>query len=321
MGVPAALGTPDEPGPGFEKGQLVVQVDPGVAGLRQQDAGFTAAGMHFQQFERLLVARLSLHGEKVGLGEPVHARQVDIGLLADVHPAQILPVGGDYAEPDPHVRRPGRGVALLVDLEVLGVDLEAFGDLHGGFVDADEGDGRVVGRPPVAGVAVHLFLRDEFRHAVADEPAAVVGQAQFLERLEVDGIEVLVANEGHVASRRTEFRVGLARFRGRQLAGFSVLQVVEEQVAVQREQQAVTAGGEVVADDAALADDAQAFASREFLFGQRLVAGDECGRVDEQPHFPVGDVVLPEVHLQRVGFLAAQERDPARIRRDLHAPG
>ncbi len=56
VGVAAAFGTPDELRPGLEKAQLIVKIDPGIAALRQQDAGFAAAGMHFQQFQRPLVA-------------------------------------------------------------------------------------------------------------------------------------------------------------------------------------------------------------------------------------------------------------------------
>ena len=90
------------------------------------------------------------------------------------------------------------------------MDFESFRDLHGGFVDPDESHGRVVRRPPVTGVAVHLFLGDELGHAVANQPAAVLRQAKLLERFEIDGVQVLVADERHVPPRGAELRIRLS---------------------------------------------------------------------------------------------------------------
>ena len=54
--MPAAFGTPDEPRLRLEETQLIVKVEPGIAGFRQQDAGFAAARVYLQEFQNLLVA-------------------------------------------------------------------------------------------------------------------------------------------------------------------------------------------------------------------------------------------------------------------------
>jgi hypothetical protein len=274
-----------------------VKIDPGIAGFSQQDAGFAAPRVYLQQLQCLLIARLSLYRQELAAREPVHARQVDIRFLADIHPAQVGTVGRNHSEPYEYVRRAGRRIALLVNLEVLGIYLEPLRHVYGGFVDADKSDRRVVRRPPVTGVSVHLFLGDEFGHAVANEPAAVMGQPELVEGVQVDGEEVLVANEGHVPAGGAELRVGLTRLGVGELSCLVTVEIVEEQVTVEREQQAITGGRKLVAHDTALADDAQAFAPCEFLFGQGLVARDQRRGVNQEPHLPVRKVVLPKVHL------------------------
>jgi hypothetical protein len=218
-----------------------VKIDPGIAGFSQQDAGFAAPRVYLQQLQCLLIARLSLYRQELAAREPVHARQVDIRFLADIHPAQVGTVGRNHSEPYEYVRRAGRRIALLVNLEVLGIYLEPLRHVHGGFVDADKSDRRVVRRPPVTGVSVHLFLGDEFGHAVANEPAAVMGQPELVEGVQVDGEEVLVANEGHVPAGGAELRVGLTRLGVGELSCLVTVEIVEEQVTVEREQQAIRA--------------------------------------------------------------------------------
>ena len=81
-----------------------------------------------------------------------------------------------------------------------------------GFVDARERDVPLVRRPPVAGVAIHLLLRDEFGHAEAHRAAAFARHGAFRAGGEVDDVQILVAHETHEVRARRETRVGFVRF-------------------------------------------------------------------------------------------------------------
>ena len=104
-------------------------------------------------------------------GSPVHACEVDVLFLAQVHPLRRGVGRRRHAQLHQHVAIAGGGVALLDDFGAIGVDLVTLLHGHRRFVDAREGDGRVIRRPPVAGAAAHLFLGDEFGDAVADAAA------------------------------------------------------------------------------------------------------------------------------------------------------
>ena len=139
----------------------------------------------------------------------------------------------------------------------VGLDLEALdlGDRR--FVDARERDAALVGRPPVAGVAIHLFLRDELGHAEAHEAAAVARDRALGAVGEIDDEEVLVAHEAHEVRARREARVGFVGRRccvSRRTASAGLrAKVVHVQIAVERDQQVTAVGREAVFDDAGVA--------------------------------------------------------------------
>ena len=60
----------------------------------------------------------------------------------------------------------------------------------------------IVGRPPVAGVAVHFFLGDEFGHAVLDGTAAVSRQRSALAVRDVVDMQILITNKRDVTAGR-----------------------------------------------------------------------------------------------------------------------
>ena len=139
---------------------------------------------------------------------------------------------------DARIARARGRIALPHDARARRLDLEALdlGDRR--LVDARERDVALVGRPPVAGVAVHLLLRDELGHAEAHEAAAFARDRALLAGREVDDVEILVAHEAHVMRARREARVGLVALGAREpahgLAGLA-RQVVDVQVAVRAE--------------------------------------------------------------------------------------
>ena len=75
---------PDEAGRVIEERQLVVEIDPRVAVLAQQLGGLSRGGIDLQQCQCLLVAALALHGEAGAAGQPVHAREIDVGVRTEI---------------------------------------------------------------------------------------------------------------------------------------------------------------------------------------------------------------------------------------------
>ena len=70
----------------------------------------------------------------------------------------------------------GAGIALGDHLRARGPDLGPIHDIDPGLVDEGDGDGPVVGAPPVAGVAVHLLLGDELGRPPALQLGPALGQ-------------------------------------------------------------------------------------------------------------------------------------------------
>ena len=68
MAEAVAFGRPDEGGHLGQEMQVVVQVDPGFAGLGQQRAGLAVLDVGDYQFQRLLISALTLKADLVGIG-------------------------------------------------------------------------------------------------------------------------------------------------------------------------------------------------------------------------------------------------------------
>src|SRR5690606_31664244 len=163
------------------------------------------------------------------------------------------------------------------------IDLQALDFLHRRIVDAGEDDMRVVRRPPVASVAAHLLLSYEFGDAVLDEAAAVRGDGALLACAQIDHEQILISNEADVAAAGRELGIGLVRLtagEARHRLGLRV-QIVQIQIAAERNEQALAVAGELVLDDAAQRSRALPFAPG-FLFGrQLLVIADQLSRIDQ----------------------------------------
>ena len=195
MLVTAALAGPEQALAVGEEAQVIVEVEPGRAAFGQHGALFEALGLDDAQLEALLVACFDLKREAPGIGQPIDAREVDVGVDAEVDPACLAAGRGDQAELDRDIGLAGGRVALLDDFGALGIDLAALDDVDRRFIVAFEGDRRIVGRPPVTSVACHLLLGDELGLAVVDGSAAIAGQRAGLVAGQVDDPEILPANE------------------------------------------------------------------------------------------------------------------------------
>ena len=136
--------------------------------------------------------------------------------------------------------------------------------------------------------------------------------------------QVLVAHEADVIpfrrdlglGRETECLVGELAHAIRLLSLVGT-EVVQEQLAIEREQQSRAVRREAVVDDALQAGGARALAARLFLGRQLFVLGQQHLRVDQHPRLLRRDVVFPQIELELVGVLAAQEGHALAVRRYL----
>ncbi len=178
MAVAAAARGPEERATFRQEAQLVVQRHPAVAALLDEVVRAAVRGSDPSQQQASLVAALPLHGERTRVGEPVDAREIAVAGTDGVDARRLRrrPVRtvADRCDEELHlgIRPSGRGVALADHPHAVGEDLEALEFVDRGFVDAREGDQRLVRRPPVAGAAVHFLLRDELGDAELQRAAA-----------------------------------------------------------------------------------------------------------------------------------------------------
>ena len=154
-----------------------------------------------------MVAAFPLNRQRLAVREPIDPRHIDVGVAAQVDPRDRPGLHIAHAEPDPNIGAAGGRVALGKGRDIVGGDLKALGDFHRRFVDAGEGYVAVIRRPPVAGVAVHLFLSDELGHAILDGPAAIDRQRLSLALGDVVDMQILIADEGHIAAGRRDGRI------------------------------------------------------------------------------------------------------------------
>ncbi len=316
--VAAAFRGPQDLAPLGQEVQVAVQRNPGVAALREKLRACAAGDREGNRVQALLIARLDLHQHPVAGGKPVDAREVMV-LAPKLGPGDLA--AGEREDREAHlgIGLPGRGIALAEALHAVGGDLEALHFRDRRLVHARVGDVPLVGRPPVAGVAVHLFLRDELRDAVAHQPAAARRQPPFDARCEFDRVQVLVADEAHVTAARRVAGIRLERLGGGQAAHGLARGLAERvviQVAAEREQQRLRIRRPLVFDDAAQRRDALPLAPR-FLFGRQGALGRrQHARVHQQPVPAGGDVVSPEVVDGRGVVAPAQVGDQPPVRRE-----
>jgi hypothetical protein len=236
--------------------------------LLEERARGAGRGVGLQQGEGLLVAALALHGKGRAIGQPLDPREVGVGIGAEVHAH-----GGalaDRGDEQLHVgvACAGGGIALLHRLGALGRDLEALDFRDRRVVDARERDAPFVGRPPVAGVAVHFLLRDELRGAVGDESATRGRNRDLAPAGNLDRVHARIAHETHVAAPWRKTGIGLVGGRPREAAYCARprgVEIVKIQITAERHEDVPAVGRQVVFEDAAQRGGALPLASRRLL--------------------------------------------------------
>ena len=318
--VAAALRGPEDLAPFRQEVEVVVQVHPAVAALREELARFAAGDGVGEDIQPLLVACLPLHQQAVALRVPFDAREVAV-LAPEVAVGRRAGIQREDRELHLGVRASGRGIALLEDAHAAGVDLEALDLVDRRLVDARVGEVLLVRRPPVAGVTPHLLLRDELGDAVAQEPAAARRKAALGAGRDFDCVNVLVAHEADVAAARRELRVRLeGRCFGQPPHGLArgLRKIVVVKVPRKRDEQAPGVGRPMVVDDAAQCRDALALAPGLLLGGELFLGGGEYSRIDKQAMRLARHVPGPQVEDRRRIVAAAQVADELAVRRKAH---
>jgi hypothetical protein len=319
MLVAAAFGCPDESILGFEKAQVVVQVDPGRARLAQHSALVQAVGIDHDQVETLLIAALALERERARIGKPGDTREIDIRVLPEIDPAHARGARLHQTELDRYVRPSGGRIALADGLGAIGIDLAALDLVDARFVVALERDLRIVRRPPVAGRAIHLLLRDELGLGVVYRALAVERQLVVQAGAQIDRVQILLADERHVTPLRRHLRIDdveTARRQRAQLgAGFRV-EIVKPQSLADAEQQFPAVRRPAIRGDPAQLRRALALATRLLRIGQ-FGAGAKLNRIDELARRAGGHFIDPQIELVLIVLAPTQERDAAAVRRDL----
>ena len=297
---------PDERRLLFQKTQVVRQIDPHRRGLRDQRSLPQCGGIDQDEVEPLLIAGEALEGEPAAIRRPVDAREINVRIGAQIDPTRVA----------------GERVALFHHLGSVGVDLRAAGDRHGAVVEPLVCDGRVVGGPPVAAGLHQFFLSDEFRLGIVDGAAAVGGQTTLVTPLEVDHPQILIAHEGHVAAARGHLRVddGLGRMREPAKRGIGGnVQIIEIQIAAEREQYVSTVRRPIVVDDPMIVGGSLPFAPRPFGIRQ-IFLGRESHRIHAHLQPPGLDVIRPQVELVPIRWPAAQQPHAASVRGNFDSP-
>src|SRR5690625_928992 len=307
-----ALGRPDKGRNVVQEVQVVVQVDPGVAGFGQNGAGFAAVAIGKNQLERFLVAALALEGQLPAVGQPGHARNVDVVFIAQVNPGDPAAFQRNNAQPVLDVGGANKGVALFNNGDFVGFDFMALRQLNVGFVDWQKGQMAAVGRPPEAPVATHFLLGNEFGDAVGNGVGGAVGQRGFLAGFGVDHPQVPAANKSDVLSVGGHPGVGIKFRRVGELPDLPAFgcQVKQEQVAADREQHKSPVTRPSVANNAAQVGNAFAFATGLFVIGQLNVTRGNFIGGRQAAQFVIGDVVFPQLEQAGVILAGLQKGDP-----------
>ncbi len=71
-----------------EERQLIVQFDPRVAGFGQYHAARAGGDVREEQIQPTLIAAFALNGEGLAVGQPIHARKINILLGPQVDPGR-----------------------------------------------------------------------------------------------------------------------------------------------------------------------------------------------------------------------------------------
>ena len=287
------LGGPEE-GPVLQRTEVVRELHPVGARLGKQYPRAAISGVYRQQVQPLLVPGLALDVKSPAVSRPVHPGQVDVGVRPEVHAdGRAAGKAGDEQR-DPGVGTPGPGISLGHNHRPGRIHIEPLDHIHAGQIGPGQGDPGLVRAPPVAGLAVHLFLGDELGSCPALKLGAILGQGPGVPAGGWRNPEIIPADEGDKATPGRDAGVDFVLRRVRQTTQGAVAPGPEPEVALHRGQDEPAFVVPVVGHDARGLD-TLALAPALLGLGQNPLARDQGGGVDQAPGGPARDFGGPEV--------------------------
>ena len=98
------------------------------------------------------------------------ARQVDVLIFTQVEINDLSRSDSDHMQGDDRIGCACRRIALLACRHgAISVQLISVQNVDSGFIDTSKCDVGFIRRPPVPGISIKFFLRDEFRDTVAND--------------------------------------------------------------------------------------------------------------------------------------------------------
>ena len=317
----AALADPQDAAV-LEEAQVVVQRHPGLAGLGEQRA-LLAAAPGRPRSVRACAGRATGAGRSGAAGRASRRApgRCPCSLPRSTHCGSASPLRRDHAQLHQHVVVAGGGIALLDHFGAVGIDLVALLHRHRRFVDAREGD--APNRPaPTSSRCGGPFPRRRRtrrrRCRWSSLPSRVSCTCLPLARSITHRLrsrtkltkppfgEIFgsVAKPSPLVSLRTAALPGLR-------------QVVQVQLAAEREQQRLAVRRPLVVDDAAERGDALALAARLLFVAEHFRRPAGCVGVDQHARSGRWRCRSPTGRGGSCCLLAAQEGHAAAVGRDL----
>ena len=221
--VPAVgVAAQQEPGAVLEVIEVLEEADPGRVPLLEDGVLAPRRRVAVVEPDRVLAAVHPLDREGLAVGGPERPGDVVVGLRLEVHPDHLPVRHRRDADPDVRVRVACLRIALSLQLAVRSAGVVDRKDRDGRIVETHEGQARRVRRPPERGVLgsppEDLLVVDPGGAPVEHGLASVGGVLVLDRRVQIVGVEVVVARVGHPLAVGRKARVLLARRRRGQAA-------------------------------------------------------------------------------------------------------
>lgn len=264
-----------------------MQVNPNSGSFAEQGGADAGSGVELEQIEAGLAAVEALGGE-TAVGQPMDAGQIEVILVAQIHPDWRTAIAGDDAEAHAGIGLTGERVAVVfLRLFANGIFALVHNAVDGdmGFIYLGKGQRLTIGRPPKAFAAAQLFLGDVFGEAVGfAATAGVVGDLLGLAVFGGNDVQLGIVDVGDPLTIGGELGVlaGMAASGYQQAQGGAVGVLEVQVVADGDEDTAVFAPGVLGNAKFTLAQPfaAQHFFQRDVVVGDAIIGGgDEGGAV------------------------------------------
>ena len=203
----AAVGVPS---------QVVVGFDPGLVGVDEQWSDFARGRFGHEHAVGVLQSVQLLEQQAASAGNPLEVVDVMLARIArGLHPADVATGGVHHADAAGGVQFAGLGVGDALNLRVQAVGVVHQGHFTDAFgVQLPEGNGLAIRAPSEAVLHGELLFVDPIERAVDEVLVGRVGEGGDLAGAQVLGVQVALADVGHVGAVGRELGEHQARGRG-----------------------------------------------------------------------------------------------------------